>query len=799
MPLWMHRPATWPSTVEEALAVADEYGISREFIQNFGSRIPPEKKAAWIQSYAAFAWNSRAVPAWFNWVLYKFLIALVLAGLAQRLVASNAVSRLPRPFRRLHTLGVKYISLAPFFGRSNLYAVPLLPAKSRLANWTTVQIPLRVDFLVVCLFLAGNIAVVFTGYEPLVPSIFYPDDPTPFRQNARYFADRAGILALGSTPLVILLAARNSPLNWLAGLNFGTMQFYHRWVARVTFVNVGLHAVAYSWLILQRDGRGVLSLFDKWYIVFGWLAFLGGIILCFAAWRRLRQIAYEFFLVGHIIAALFWLVGAYLHVFLLLGHSGDMYYVHLCYIAAGAWAFDRVLRLSSLIWNNTVLGRLFTFSSSPSKTRFLAAQGALVGASDDFLRLRITPKAPWSRRRGGPGAYVFISSLTTFAHKAWESHPFSIAWPLGVPDVDELDCPERVVPTSPPYQEMVLTPGAETPTKLDDLSTVVPAASSPSVEEQQQQPHDPHPFDIAPCSASFELLIKKYSGFTRSLASSLSIPLSDLPSSESDDPLVISPEQLKHLRIAAEGPYGAAPSHAVARYRQALLVAGGSGLAMVTSQLADLGVQFLKRACKEPPENVRTERVAVVWSVRETETIHLITPYLRRLYTLFRSSPSFVLDHLTPPPSQSDVEPFLDLHIYVTGAGASLFDAESTITALSLPPAFLRCTVHGGRPDIGARIDALGEGVRGAKGVAPELLVVSCGPGALCDSAREAVRSRLRGLPSLFRRRRAAVEDKEEEETTEEEAEEGQGLLRRREKTVWKASQLVYSEEAVVW
>ncbi|GAA5820907.1 hypothetical protein JCM11251_001871 [Rhodosporidiobolus azoricus] len=770
MPLWFHGPDTWPSTVDEALAVADEFSISKEFIEDFGSRIPEEKKAAWIQSYAAFAWNSRAVPAWANWVLYKGLIMLVLVGFAQRLLSSRSVSRLPTVLRRVHTLCTKYISLAPLLGRSNLYAVPLLPVKSRLAPWTTVQVPLRLDMLVVSLYFALNIAVVFSGYEPLVPSIFYPDDPTPFRQNVRYFADRTGILSLGSTPLVILLAARNSPLNWLADINFGTSQFYHRWVARVTFTNVGLHALAYSYLILHRDGRGVLSLFDKWYIVFGWLAFLGGIVLCFAAWRRLRQIAYEFFLVGHIIAALFWLIGAYLHVFLLLGHSGDMYYVHLCYIAAGAWAFDRVLRLSTLVWNNTIFGRLFTFPYSPSKTRFLAAQGALVGATDDFLRLRITPRA-------------------------WESHPFSIAWPLGVPDADHPHCPDLATPSSPPFADMALTPGSHTPTKLDDLSTVPPPHSFSPIEAQFR-PHEPHAFDLATSSASFELLIKRYSGFTRSLASSLSIPLSDLPSSELDDPLVISPQQLRHLRIAAEGPYGAAPSHAVARYRKALLVAGGSGLAMVTSQLADLGVQFLKKACQEP--SVRTERVAVVWSVRETETIHLITPYLRRLFTLFSSSPTFVQTHLTPCPTSasSDANAFLDLHVYVTGAGASLLDAESTISALSLPPAFLRYTIHAGRPDVGACIDEMAHEKEAEK----ELLVVSCGPAALCDSAREAVRSRLRGLPSLFSRSRAAVEDKEEEETTTEEEVEAQRLLRPKvKKTVWEAHELVYREEAVVW
>lgn len=37
-------------------------------------------------------------------------------------------------------------------------------------------------------------------------------------------------------------------------------------------------------------------LWEKPYVVWGWIAFGGGALLCFGAWRRLRQIAYEAFL-----------------------------------------------------------------------------------------------------------------------------------------------------------------------------------------------------------------------------------------------------------------------------------------------------------------------------------------------------------------------------------------------------------------------------------------------------------------------------------------------------------------------
>ncbi|GAA5915226.1 hypothetical protein JCM6882_003376 [Rhodosporidiobolus microsporus] len=764
MPLWLRAPRTWPSTLEEALERASEYGMSEEHLQLVGTRVPDSRQSAWIQSYAARAWNSRFVPAWFNSVLYQTVVLVIFICLAQRAISPHVAGQLPS-YRRLQTFVVKYIVLAPLFGSNSLATTFVLPAKTRLAHCATLQVPRRVDFFFLSLYIFGTSAVLLTDFSPLL----------------------------------ILLAARNSPLEWLASLNFGRRQLYHRWVARVTFLNVGLHVTAYSWIHLQHPGRGIETLFNKPYLLCGWLAFLGGTVLCLASWRRLRQIAYEAFLVGHVLAALVWLVGAYLHVFLRLGANHDPYNVRLCYLAASAWAFDRVLRLISLIWNNTLLGRLFAFPSVAtvsSKTRFLAAEGVLVGTSGNFLRLRITPTTPWDRPRGGPGAYVFISSFTTSGHKAWESHPFSIAWPLGVPDADALDCTSDMSWRVRPGEERRQTVGGEASKQPAHFSVCT-----------SRTPLEPSFFDLPPSANSFELVIKKHSGFTHLLASSLSLPVASPSRFSSDEPPDRSLHPVHPLRLAIEGPYGATPAHVVARYRQALLLAGGSGVAMVTSQLADLGVLVTRRSegSKVSLEIVKTERVVVVWVIREADTIHLLAPYLRRLHTLFRSTshpsctpqPPFCAS--TPPPA------FIALHIYITDlTNPSLEPTKSALAALSLPPSFLQHTVQSGRPDFGAHIDALSypapltesptlrEGGR-------ELLVVSCGPAALADSAREAVRSRLRGW------RCGAAQEGVERDAGGAEAGERQRLVPRSHggrsgrASRWEADELVYSEEAVLW
>lgn len=141
-------------------------------------------------------------------------------------------------------------------------------------------------------------------------------DAFPIHQYTRYIADRTAILSFGSTPLVILLAARNSPISWLTGASFARLQIWHRWVSRVTFGAVFIHAAAYIILILAPPSRGFWAMFEKPYLQAGWVvsapglgsklenllkllqAFIGGNVLCIASWRRLREISYEVFLVG---------------------------------------------------------------------------------------------------------------------------------------------------------------------------------------------------------------------------------------------------------------------------------------------------------------------------------------------------------------------------------------------------------------------------------------------------------------------------------------------------------------------
>ncbi|GAA5964924.1 hypothetical protein JCM21900_000021 [Sporobolomyces salmonicolor] len=667
----------------------------------------------------------------------------------------------------------------------------------------TVQIPLRRDAVLIALYVAANAYFSFSGYAMLEQFAFSPD---PVRQFLRYFADRQSILAFGSTPLVVLLATRNSPISWFTGASFSTLQIYHRWVARMCFANVFLHGAAYTYLILRRSDWSFWSLFGMTYLRWGWAvgrtsayrsrpsltsslqAFFGGFILTFAAWRNLRHLAYETFLIGHICAALAWIVGSYLHVLYLSGQHVQLQWV---YWAAAAWAFDRISRLVSLLWNNSPLHHVFPLSPpSPSRRSRSTARGSLVAAGN-FIRLRITPAGPWPANVGRPGSYIFISSPR---HNIGQCHPFSIAWPRCRP--------------SPPSS------GHWGPTVRDGDGLLNRRDSEVDADDDD----------------CLELVIKRYGGFTHTLAESLDVPLPSLlalpAAAEEGYP---SSGNVRDLPIFIEGPYGHVVSYE--DFETVVLVAGGSGIAMVTSQLADM-------VLREKEGKLQTTKVVVVWSIREPETADLLLPYLDRLHTLFTSSSSFSTSRLSPPAQ----DPFINLHIYLTGTPptpsshrtSSSLPRPPRSPAAPLPPppplpertsppaapslahddgpdaspppplarsvralvpgagsTLVRLSTHAGRrPDVGAHVDVCLQGGRRS------MVVAACGPAGLCDAAREAVRAR---LGAGGRRNQGTRRDGGERERERE----GErvpllGGDDGRHEAV-EACRLVYSEEAIVW
>jgi hypothetical protein len=55
--------------------------------------------------------------------------------------------------------------------------------------------------------------------------------------------DRTAIMSFGQTPLVMLLAMRTNPISVLTGASYSTLQIYHRWSARMVFMQALAHSL----------------------------------------------------------------------------------------------------------------------------------------------------------------------------------------------------------------------------------------------------------------------------------------------------------------------------------------------------------------------------------------------------------------------------------------------------------------------------------------------------------------------------------------------------------------------------
>ncbi|PPQ99070.1 hypothetical protein CVT24_003630 [Panaeolus cyanescens] len=211
------------------------------------------------------------------------------------------------------------------------------------------------------------------------------------------YQDRAAHLASSQLPLIVALAGKNNLISWMTGISHERLNVLHRAAARTNFIFLWMHAIT-------RVVSGLPPQFD---FTHNWMRSgavgLGAFtIATFLSIRPIRHVAFEFFLVTHIVFIFIFLVAGYWHA--KAQNMGD-------YIWPGilVWAFDRFLRVCRLVLNNRFWSRSH-------------AGDALVELlSEDTIRLTLTRRMSWTP---GQHAYVILPSVSQMP---FEAHPFTIA------------------------------------------------------------------------------------------------------------------------------------------------------------------------------------------------------------------------------------------------------------------------------------------------------------------------------------------------------------------------------------
>lgn len=263
-----------------------------------------------------------------------------------------------------------------------------------------LSLPTRAQSLIIAGYLTIGFVCQFMSYQGqfFAENKFFGADSRT--QLTEYVAARAGIMAFMQLPFVFLFGGRNNFMITLTGWSYSTFNVYHRWCSRTMWALAMIHGVTYT-INAAQTGR-FQSAYTEAFWCWGVSAVTIAGFIMFQAVYNFRKLAYEAFLVVHIVLVIAFVVALWYH-------SLDNGYMNYLYCSIAVWAFDRFVRLLRVIYFN------FGFSGTTS------AEIRVIGEENYSLlqiKLRTTRKVV-----AKPGQYLFlhVGRITP-----WQSHPFSI-------------------------------------------------------------------------------------------------------------------------------------------------------------------------------------------------------------------------------------------------------------------------------------------------------------------------------------------------------------------------------------
>lgn len=248
-------------------------------------------------------------------------------------------------------------------------------------------VPTRVETLIVIGFLGLN-ALFLGGFHDFGSHL-----QSRKIQVMRMVADRAGVLAFGIIPLIVLFAGRNNILTSLTGLPLESFIVFHKYVARMMWIHALIHSACYTAYAVHTNS--VSAYFHKRYFVWGVGATIFGGFILLQAFHVFRSRAYETFLVIHIVLAILFIVACFWHCY-------DIGYLEWIYASWALWIFDRLLRVV----------RMVNFGFRNADVELIA---------DDTFKVSVIHN---TRLKPFPGAFAYVYFLTPSTF--WQSHPFTI-------------------------------------------------------------------------------------------------------------------------------------------------------------------------------------------------------------------------------------------------------------------------------------------------------------------------------------------------------------------------------------
>lgn len=263
--------------------------------------------------------------------------------------------------------------------RANLSIPPLLTK-------TMQPVPSRLEALIIAAFSVLSLILCAVDVYRLPGSWIYASfkERGDQAQILSLIARRCGDMAIANLAIIWLFSMRNNPLILITGWGFATFNQFHRWVARVTFLELVVHAGVFT---KYQFVKGGLARYKYVYAQLEWFV-MGVVALVFfslvlgLASAPLRARFYDSFLVVHVLLAVVFFSTLWFHV-------GPQFFTQYLWPVVAIWPLERLLRIV----------RLF----------ITGAKGiASVSADDSAGMVRVDVTSIVGKRRPAPGNTYYM-------------------------------------------------------------------------------------------------------------------------------------------------------------------------------------------------------------------------------------------------------------------------------------------------------------------------------------------------------------------------------------------------------
>ncbi|KAF9875349.1 metalloreductase transmembrane [Colletotrichum karsti] len=234
-----------------------------------------------------------------------------------------------------------------------------------------------------------------------------------------YFWERIGFrnawVTLMQMPLVYLLAMKVNVVGFITGTSHERLNWLHRWVARTMFVTATVHGFHFwtEWVRADFVETQLKIMPVTKYGLGAW----GILIWTFVSGLKpIRGMAYEVFVLQHILSAVLFIWLVYVHI--------PVYARQYLWFTVALICFDRLARWALLAWQNT---RLRPSGSSCKGMKRLGheVQVRAVGSSTTVLTIKDVHFS-W---KAGQHLYLWLPRVGPF-----EAHPYTIACAHQMPE-----------------------------------------------------------------------------------------------------------------------------------------------------------------------------------------------------------------------------------------------------------------------------------------------------------------------------------------------------------------------------